>query len=65
MYLKFNNFKYYNLINSFYQLTGIPIILNTSFNENEPIVNTPEEAFDCFDRTDMDLLVVGNYVISR
>ena len=62
---KLNNIKYYNLINSFYQLTGIPIILNTSFNENEPIVNTPEEAFDCFDRTDMDILVVGNCVISR
>ena len=62
---KFNNVKYYNLIYAFYQLTGIPIILNTSFNENEPIVNTPEEAFDCFDRTDMDLLVVGNCVISR
>ena len=62
---KLNNLKYYNLINSFYKLTGIPIILNTSFNENEPIVNTPEEAFNCFDRTDMDLLVIGNYVISR
>ena len=60
-----NNLKYYNLINSFYQQTGIPIILNTSFNENEPIVNTPEEAFKCFDRTDMDILVIGNYVISR
>lgn len=62
---KFNNIKYYNLIYAFYQITGIPIILNTSFNENEPIVNTPEEAFDCFDRTDMDLLVFGNCVISR
>ena len=62
---KVNNLKYYNLINSFYKLTGIPIILNTSFNENEPIVNTPEEAFNCFDRTDMDLLVIGNNIISR
>ncbi|WP_440915375.1 carbamoyltransferase family protein [Candidatus Pelagibacter sp.] len=62
---KINNLKYYNLINSFYKITGIPIILNTSFNENEPIVNTPQEAFDCFDRTDMDLLVIGNCVISR
>jgi carbamoyltransferase len=62
---KNNNFKYYNLINEFYKLTGIPIILNTSFNENEPIVNTPEEAINCFHRTDMDLLVIGNYVISR
>ena len=62
---KSNNLKYYNLINSFYKLTGVPIILNTSFNENEPIVNTPEEAINCFHRTDMDLLVIGNYIISR
>ena len=62
---KSNNLKYYNLINSFYELTGVPIILNTSFNENEPIVNTPEEAINCFHRTDMDLLVIGNYIISR
>jgi carbamoyltransferase len=62
---KNNNLKYYNLIYSFYELTGVPIILNTSFNENEPIVNTPEEAINCFHRTDMDLLVIGNYVISR
>ena len=62
---KSNNLKYYNLINSFYKETGVPIILNTSFNENEPIVNTPTEAINCFHRTDMDLLVIGNYVISR
>ena len=62
---KSNNLKYYNLINSFYELTGVPIILNSSFNENEPIVNTPEEAINCFHRTDMDLLVIGNYIISR
>ena len=62
---KSNNLIYYNLINSFYELTGVPIILNTSFNENEPIVNTPAEAINCFHRTDMDLLVIGNYVISR
>ncbi len=62
---KENNLKYYNLIKSFYELTGVPIILNTSFNENEPIVNNPTEAIECFDRTDMDLLVLENYVISR
>ena len=43
----------------------MPLILNTSFNENEPIVRSPLEAIDCFERTNMDLLVVGNYVISR
>jgi len=46
-------------------LTGEPILLNTSFNENEPIVNKPEEAVDCFLRTKMDILVLGNYLIQR
>jgi len=59
------NPKYYNLIKEFDKLTGVPILLNTSFNENEPIVNTPEEAIDCFLRTKMDVLVVENYYISR
>ena len=62
---KENNLKYYNLISSFHKLTGVPVILNTSFNENEPIVNNPSEAIDCFDRTDMDILVIENYIISR
>jgi len=57
--------KYYNLINTFYAKTGIPILLNTSFNENEPIVNTPQEALDCFLRTKMDMLVMGNVVLRR
>lgn len=57
------NIKYYNLINEFYNLTGIPIVLNTSFNENEPIVNTPGEALDCFLRTKMDVLVIENYYV--
>lgn len=60
-----DNYKYYNLIKEFYKITGVPIILNTSFNENEPIVNTPEEALDCFLRTKMDLLVLQNYIIIR
>ncbi len=60
-----NNYKYYNLIKKFYELTGVPVILNTSFNENEPIVNTPMEAIDCFHRTNMDILVLENYIISR
>ena len=63
------NFKdnplYYKLIKEFGQLTGQPILLNTSFNENEPIVNRPEEAIDCFLRTGMDVLVLGNYLITR
>ena len=57
--------KYYNLINEFYKRTGTPILLNTSFNENEPIVNKPEEALDCFLRTKMDMLVMENIIIER
>ena len=57
--------KYHALITKFYEKTGVPILLNTSFNENEPIVNTPAEALDCFLRTKMDMLVIGNCVVSR
>lgn len=56
---------YYKLINAFYKKTNVPILLNTSFNENEPIVNKPEEALDCYLRTKMDVLVMGNFVINR
>ena len=59
------NNKYYSLINEFYKLTKVPILLNTSFNENEPIVCKPEEALDCFLRTKMDLLVLENTLINR
>jgi carbamoyltransferase len=59
------NPRYYRLIEAFRDLTGIPIVLNTSFNENEPVVNTPHEALDCFLRTKMDLLVMGNLMIER
>jgi len=59
------NEKYYNLISEFYRLKGIPMILNTSFNENEPIVNNPQQAIDCFLRTDMDLLVIENYLLLK
>jgi carbamoyltransferase len=59
------NKNYYNLIKEFYNLTKIPVILNTSFNENEPIVRNPEQAIECFLRTDMDLLVLENHVLSR
>jgi len=57
--------KYYALIKTFYDKTGVPILLNTSFNENEPIVNTPAEAYSCFSRTKMDMIVIGNIVIER
>ncbi len=60
-----NNPLYYKLIKEFGELTGVPIVLNTSFNENEPIVNKPEEAIDCFLRTKMDILVLGNYIVER
>jgi carbamoyltransferase len=52
---------YYDLIKTFAQKTGIPVILNTSFNENEPIVCTPQEAVDCFQRTKMDVLAIGPF----
>jgi carbamoyltransferase len=59
------NDRYYQLISDFNELTGVPVILNTSFNENEPIVCTPEQAIDCFKKTRMDVLYLGNYSIRR
>ena len=59
------NERYYRLIKAFERVTGVPMLLNTSFNENEPIVLTPREALDCFLRTHMDVIVMGNYVIER
>ena len=56
---------YWQLISAFCERTGIPMVLNTSFNENEPVVCRPEEALDCFLRTQMDVLVLGNVMISR
>ncbi len=56
---------YYQVIEAFRDLTGVPMVLNTSFNENEPVVCKPKEALDCFLRTKMDLLVLGDWVISR
>jgi carbamoyltransferase len=53
------------LIECFRDLTGVPMVLNTSFNENEPVVCEPQEALDCFLRTRMDLLCLGETVISR
>jgi len=57
--------RYYRLIEAFRKKTGIPIVLNTSFNENEPIVNSPEEALACYLRTSMDMLVMENVVVVR
>jgi carbamoyltransferase len=56
---------YYDLIRAFERRTGIPVILNTSFNENEPIVCTPEEAIDCFKRTRMDVLAIGPHLVLK
>lgn len=57
--------RYYRLIDTFRKKSGIPILLNTSFNENEPIVNSPEHALDCYLRTNMDMLVLENCVITE
>lgn len=62
---KESNLLYHQLISSFKRKTGIGMVLNTSFNENEPVVDTPEQAFDCFKRTDMDALCLGRYVMLK
>ena len=62
---KETNRLYWTLIKAFGDLTGVPVLLNTSFNENEPIVQRPEEALDCFLRTRMDVLVLGPYFIKK
>jgi carbamoyltransferase len=59
------NSRYWSLIKAFERLTGVPVVLNTSFNDNEPIVCTPAEALDCFQRTKMDALVLGDFLITR
>jgi carbamoyltransferase len=59
------NERYWRLIDAFREATGVPMVLNTSFNENEPVVCRPEEALDCFLRTRMDVLVMGNTMICR
>lgn len=59
------NPKYWELINEFYQLTDVPVVINTSFNENEPIVCNPAEAIDCFLRTEMDCLAIGDFLIVK
>jgi carbamoyltransferase len=56
---------YWKLLRAFGDLTGVPVVLNTSFNDNEPIVCRPEEALDCFRRTQMDVLVMGNLLLEK
>jgi carbamoyltransferase len=62
---KETNPRYHQLIEEFYKLSGVPLVLNTSFNENEPIVCTPRDAIDCFLKTKMDVLYIGHYAIRR
>ncbi|MBI1857514.1 MAG: carbamoyltransferase [Candidatus Melainabacteria bacterium] len=59
------NHRYHKLIQCFYGLTGVPLLLNTSFNDNEPIVNSPKDAIQCFLNTKMDALVLGNYIVIK
>jgi len=59
------NPRYHKLIEAFREKTGVPMVLNTSFNENEPVVCKPEEALDCFLRTKMDVLVLGDWMVRR
>jgi carbamoyltransferase len=63
--LRSTNSRYYKLIETFEQLTGVPIVLNTSFNENEPVVCRPQEALDCFLRTKMDVLVMEDFILDE
>ena len=56
---------YWKLIRRFEEVTGVPVLLNTSFNENEPIVHTPSQAIDCFLRTRMDVLAIGSYILYK
>jgi carbamoyltransferase len=62
---KKQNARYWRLIDAFEKETGVPVVLNTSFNENEPIVDTPAEALACFLRTKMDVLVMDDQVVQR
>ncbi|MGC1416855.1 MAG: carbamoyltransferase [Candidatus Acidiferrum sp.] len=59
------NPRYWSLIKAFERITGVPVVLNTSFNDNEPIVCSPAEALDCFQRTQMDALVLGDLLVTR
>ena len=62
---KNSNPLYHSLISALEARTGVGMVLNTSFNENEPVVDTPEQAYDCFMRTDMDALCLGRYILKK
>ena len=62
---KNDNPRYHELINEFYKITGVPMVVNTSFNYQEPIVETPDEAIDTYNRTNMDLLVINDYIVCK
>ena len=63
---KNTNPKYHGLISNFFKKTGCPVIVNTSFNvRGEPIVESPQQAYTCFMRTEMDVLVLGNYILLK
>ena len=63
---KDTNEVFYKLVKEFYKLTGCPVLINTSFNvRDEPIVNSPKDAFQCFMKTEMDLLAIGNFLLSK
>ena len=59
------NPRFYRLIEDFHKLTGVPLVLNTSFNENEPIVCSPRHAIECFVKTKIDVLYLGNHLVRR
>jgi carbamoyltransferase len=59
------NPKFYLMIEAFYKVTGIPMLLNTSFNCQEPIVETPDQAMNTFKNTELDILVVGDYIVRK
>ena len=62
---KKTNYKLASLIESFKKITNVPVLLNTSFNENEPIVRRPEEALNCILRNDLEYLVINNFVVKK
>ena len=59
------NYYFYNLIKKFFQKTDVPMLINTSFNENEPVVLTPKQALDTFLRTDMDAMLLENFILKK